>query len=358
VERVLALLEQEGELVQPGETVVLKPNLLAPEPPERAVTTHPEVFRAVAEALRRRGACLSYGDSPAVGSMRRAARRAGLDQVAQELGITAADFSSGREVSFPEGVQNKRFTLAAGALAADCLVSLPKLKTHGLMLVTGAVKNQFGCVPGLLKGEFHLRLPQAEQFARMLVDLNRCLRPRLYVMDAVVGMQGNGPRGGQPVQVGALLASTDPVALDAVACRLVGIDPARVPTVAAGHEAGLGVGDLARVELVGDRLEMPARISFAVPARRPPTWLLRPQLRNLLLPRPEIDDAVCIRCGVCVQMCPLRPPAVDWRDAERQSAPEYRYDRCIRCYCCQEVCPEGAVHLRASWLGRLLAGGR
>ncbi|MCX5779529.1 MAG: DUF362 domain-containing protein, partial [Firmicutes bacterium] len=152
VERGIELVGGCTSLIQAGERILLKPNLLVADPPEKCVTTHPAVFKAVAEVLQAAGALLTYGDSPAMGSSERAARKAGIVAVAEELGLNMADFKNGDEVGFLEGVQNKRFIIARGALACDGIVSLPKLKTHGLTRLTGAIKNQFGCIPGVLKG--------------------------------------------------------------------------------------------------------------------------------------------------------------------------------------------------------------
>lgn len=355
VGRGLELLGGCRVWVAEGEKILLKPNLLSAQPPEKCVTTHPAVFRAVAEALLEAGAVVTYGDSPALGNPERVARKAGIMAVAEELGLELADFRQGRDVDFPHGSQNKKFTIANGVLASNGLVSLPKLKTHGLMTITGAVKNQFGCIPGPLKGEFHLRLPQPEDFARMLVDLTRLLSPRLFVMDAVIAMEGNGPQNGRPKKLGFILMSTDAVALDATACRLIGLNPGQVLTVKYGQEFGLGSYHEGDLEIIGDsRQDLVIRDFDAAKTRTALAGRGSRYLRNAVVPRPTIAEKVCTRCGTCIQMCPVKPPAVDWTDPDKQATPAYQYDRCIRCYCCQEVCPEGAITLYTPFLGRLL----
>lgn len=197
VDRGLSLIGGPEAFVKAGEKILLKPNFLTAEAPEKCVTTHPAVFKAVAEVFKGIGTVLSYGDSPAFGSMENVARKSRVGNIAAELGIPPADFHNGKEVSFKEGIQNKKFMLAKGVLESDGLISLPKLKTHGLTRMTGCVKNQFGCIPGFLKGEFHVKLPDVNDFARMLVDINMLVKPRLFIMDAIIGMEGNGPRGGK-----------------------------------------------------------------------------------------------------------------------------------------------------------------
>jgi len=361
VARGLSLLGGMGAFVRRGERILLKPNLLAATPPAKAVTTHPGVFGAVAKQAIEAGARVSYGDSPGFGRPEFAAKRAGLAAVAGELGLTLADFVHGKAVSNPEGHQLKQFTLAQGVLDCDGLVSLPKLKTHALTRMTGAVKNQFGCIPGFLKGEFHARMSEMDRFARMLVDLTVFIRPRLYVMDAIVAMEGNGPRSGHPRPVRALLFSSDPVALDAVACRLINLEPALVPVIRWGAEMGLGT--FSGMEIVGDSIEPLVVDDFKVNRDKEgkrgvmPSWLAKP-LRDLIVPRPAIEAALCTACGTCVKVCPITPKAVDFRsepapDPSRRP-PVYEYARCIRCYCCQEMCPFEAIYVRVPFLGRLV----
>ncbi|MEQ8200665.1 MAG: DUF362 domain-containing protein [Syntrophomonadaceae bacterium] len=353
VERGLELLGGLSLLVRPGEKILLKPNLLAPDPPERCVTTHPAVFRAMAESLLGAGVKVTCGDSPGVGSTARAARRAGLAAVADELGLEWADFSRGEEVIFAEGFQNKRFTIAQGVLESDGLISLPKLKTHGLTRMTGAIKNQFGCIPGLLKGEFHVKLPEVGNFTRMLVDLNLFLKPRLYVMDGIWAMEGNGPRGGTPRNIGVLLFSTDPVALDATVCRLVRLRPEDIPILRNAQLMGLGTYEQDNIDLLGDPLEGFVHDDFKI-HRSKGRSVSSPWLVNQVSARPCINPDRCIKCGICVKACPVKPAVVYWEGGDKTQLPVYDYRRCIRCYCCQEMCPEMAIDLQVPWLGKIL----
>lgn len=352
IARGLDLLGGVWLFAKPSDKLLLKPNLLSAVSPEECVTTHPSVFHAVAEAFKSAGAHLTYGDSPALGSPEKAALRAGIHEAADELGIKMADFHSGQSVSFPEGIQNKQFIIANGVLSSDGLISISKLKTHGLTLMTGAVKNQFGCIPGLSKGEFHVKLQEIENFSRMLVDLNRYLSPRLFIMDGVMAMEGNGPRNGTPRKMNLLLFSTDPVALDATVCRIIGLDPQAVATVAQGQAMGLGTHLQEEIELLGDPLAEFMVEDFKL-GRKPRTWRLQSRrLRHLLVPRPQIDRERCLKCGICVNMCPVKPKVVNWKNSDKTQPPVYDYNRCIRCYCCQEVCPENAISIYTPILTR------
>jgi uncharacterized protein (DUF362 family)/Pyruvate/2-oxoacid:ferredoxin oxidoreductase delta subunit len=354
--RAVGLVGGAAAFVKPGENILLKPNVLIGSSPDKCVGTHPAVFRAAIKLFREAGAALTCGDSSGAGATAFNMRRAGLKQVAEELGVPLADFSKGRTVPHPDALLYHRFRIAEGVLAADGLVSLSKMKTHGLTRLTGAVKNQFGCVPGLAKAQQHARLPDPRDFATMLVDLNTLLRPRLYVMDAVMAMEGNGPRNGNPRKIGLLLASADPIALDATVARLVAIDPAFVPTAEPGERSGLGTYHAENIEVVGEDPEDFACPDFDV-VRRPVESArggrLRTFAKNRTSPRPVIDEKKCTRCGTCVVHCPVTPKAVDWRDGDRTRPPVHDYGRCIRCFCCQELCPEAAISITQPLLGRV-----
>ncbi len=362
VGRGLNLLGGAERFVQADEKILLKPNLLVGSAPEKVVTTHPVVFKAVARHLQTTGARLSYGDSPGFGSPAGAARRSELTPVAEQLNLPHADFDKGETISFSDGELIKQFTLANGVLEADGIVSLPKLKTHGLTRMTGAIKNQFGCIPGVLKAEFHVRLPTVEHFSQMLVDLNRYLRPRLYIIDGIIGMEGNGPRGGDPRQMSVLLFSTDPAALDATACRMMNLEPELVPPLTWAEKWGLG--SYHDVKITGDPLESFIANDFVVNRQRGSTTggatfaipILNNLniLKNLVVPRPVVIPEKCTRCGTCVKVCPVDPKAIDFRDGDRAQPPVHRYNHCIRCYCCQELCPEQAIIIQTPLLGRLI----
>jgi len=344
----MGLIGGARAFVRSGERIVLKVNLLAGDVPEKSVTTHPSVFRCVAELLAAEGAMIQYGDSPGFGAPHAAAKKAGIAGVAKEMNIELADFKEGREVFYEKGVQNKKFYVARGILESDGVVSLPKLKTHGLERFTGCIKNQFGCVVGIRKGEFHVKLPDATDFARMIVDLNNFIKPRLYVMDRIMAMEGNGPRGGTPRPMNVLLFSTDPVALDATACRLINLNPLLVPAIVCGSETGAGTFLEEEIEIAGDDYKSLICSDFIVD--RTPVKAKRKNqtarfMKNRLVPKPVIIPGKCTRCGTCVHSCPVEGKAVNWFDGDHTKVPTYDYNKCIRCYCCQEMCPEGAIVL-------------
>ncbi len=358
VTRGLGLLGGAERFVKPGQKLLLKPNLLAADPPEKCVTTHPAVFRAVAESFRAAGALLSYGDSPALVNMEAAAKKSGLQAVAKELQLPAADFKSAVEVFHEQGIQNKKFFVAKAVLDNDIVVSLPKLKTHGLEKYTGCVKNQFGCIPGVRKGEYHIKLTNANNFAQMLLDLNSFVKPALYVMDGIQAMEGNGPRGGKVRKMNMLLFSNDPIALDATVCRLINVNPEYVPTVKLGHKAGAGTYLAKEILLVGDDIDNFRQDDFDIDRSELKPFNRKGMvsfMNNWLVPKPYIIAEKCKACGQCISICPTQPKSVNWKGGKKRP-PAHNYATCIRCYCCQELCPESAIELKFPLVRRLFVG--
>ena len=362
-ERVYEALSRGVELlggldcfVTPGERFLLKPNLLAGDEPDKVVTTHPSVLAASARLFQEGGAAVSFGDSPGLDRPARAAERAGLIEAGARSGAEFVDFSSGSRVDNSQGELVPGFPIAQPVQECDAIVNLPKMKTHQLTRITGAVKNLFGCIPGQRKALYHVQFQDVMVFSTLLVELNLILRPRLHMMDGIVAMEGNGPRGGNPRPMGVLLLSQDPVALDAAFCRIVALDPKFVPTNVIGHRRGLGYFRDRDVEFAGDPLESFVDSDFKI-VRKPvysnASLAHYNVIKNAVLPRPVIDADRCIKCGRCVEACPVPDKALHFENGRRQP-PRYNYNRCIRCYCCHEMCPERAIDKKTPLLGRIL----
>ena len=356
VARGIELLGGVSSFTKPGEKIVVKPNLLSGTDPALCIITHPSIFIAVAKALQAADVQLSWGDSPAIGGMKKHARRAGYTAIAEKLSIPEADFDTGEKVTHHSALISGTFPVARGALNVDGLVSVCKLKTQGLTRMTGAVKNQLGCVPGLVKSQSHARYPLPADFSAFLVDINTFLRPRLYVMDAVMAMEGNGPNSGDPTKLGVVLLSRDPVALDACACYIMHINPEFVPTCVQGEKALLGTYHMDRIEIVGDDIERFVDRSFRI-VRKPPVVVygtgLKRFIKDLLAPRPVINSRLCTKCGECVKICPANPKALSWQGGSKKRPPAFESLNCIRCYCCQETCPSRAIGIKTRFVARV-----
>jgi uncharacterized protein (DUF362 family)/NAD-dependent dihydropyrimidine dehydrogenase PreA subunit len=298
----------------------------------------------MARILKEKKAIVSYGDSPGFGNPREALKRSGFEDIGVKYSLTIGDFEKGRDIEF-KGIAGKGFYIANACLDVDGIISLPKMKTHGLARITGAIKNQYGCISGLTKARLHVKYSNPTIFSKMLVDLNNYLKPRLFVMDGIMAMEGNGPRGGDPVKMNCIILSTDPVAVDATFCRMIDLDPSFVPTNRYGKETGLG--DYDKIDYVGDPLESFVNKAFNV-VRKPPinnSIIIPAFIRHLFFAKPVIDPKRCVKCGICVEACPVEGKALSFSKGKKEP-PVYDYNKCIRCYCCQEMCPKKAIHVK------------
>lgn len=356
VKEGLALLGGAERFVRPEERILLKPNLLSKVLPQKAVTTHPAVFGAVARVLKEAGCRhLCYGDSPGnpATTPEAAADMSGIRAEAEKWGVEKGDFGVGSLVHYPEGRVCRSFILCKGVQQAQALINLPKMKTHALERITGAVKNLYGCIWGANKAAGHVRFPDSYVFADMLADLNGCVAPRLHIMDGITAMEGNGPTSGTPTAMKVLLMSADPVALDSVFAALVHLRAADVPTCVSGEKAGLGVWQEDRILVrtpEGDMSPAEARERWGKADFDVFRGVMRRSFLTKVLPllpflqeRPVVDKSKCIACGLCEQACPVPSKAV--KSGKGKKA-KYDYSKCIRCFCCQEMCPAKAITVK------------
>ncbi len=360
LERVLAPL---GGLdwVQPGMCIAIKANLVTFLKPESAATTHPGLLCALVRMLKERGADVVVGDSP--GGLYNSVF---VNRVYSATGMKAVEAVGGRlnqnfgekEANYPEGKVCRKFRYTAWLDEADAIIDFCKLKTHGMMAMTCGAKNMFGAVPGTIKPEYHFRYPDPRDFARMIVDLDEYFKPRLTIVDAVTCMEGNGPTGGTPRHMGALVAGENPHKVDLLCAQLIGLNREDVPTLEAALERGLiperadsltvegdpaafTIPDFGRIVtgnshlFRGDGKSLRGRIAGAV-------------LSKVLAQKPALKGAKCVGCGVCEGICPVRAITMV------NKKPSIDRKKCIRCFCCQEFCPQSAMIVHRTAVARLL----
>ena len=341
-----------GVFVKPGERILLKPNMLSVKSPDQAVTTHPAVVRAVAELAREAGGRVLIGDSPGMGSFQRIADKSGIARAAAESGAELIEFNA--TVDLPGSGTFRRFSLARTYWEADKIINLPKLKTHEMMTMTCAVKNLFGAVVGAEKAGWHLKAGASrEQFARLLLEIYLLKKPVLNIVDAIVAMEGNGPGSGDPLQVGALIAGVNPVAVDTVAGRLAGIPKELLHVEREARRMGLAGTAWEEIEISGSSLDSfpskPFRLPSGLDAQFGLPKFLSTALKRQLTSFPVADRQHCVLCGICRDACP--PKAIEIKN----SALTVDHGRCIRCWCCRELCPHDAMLVRRSLMLKIVS---
>jgi uncharacterized protein (DUF362 family)/NAD-dependent dihydropyrimidine dehydrogenase PreA subunit len=338
VERAFLLFPQEIE----GKRVLIKPNVLRASKASEGIVTHPALLKAVVgKVASMKPASLVVGDNPGLfsyGANEESFRSTGLMAAAggyyRNIGTEAVTVPFNPE--FMDTV-----SISRDVAQADIIISLPKFKTHGLTVVTGAIKNSYGFLPGAQKAVLHRIAGSPPRFNDLIVDVFALRVPDLFIMDAVVGMEGNGPASPDLRQVGQILAADNAVALDTVVAMMMGCDPARLRFLQRAEAAGLGNPDPAAIEVIGELAVLPG---FKLPPLGGEAIQGNPAIQELMETRsgmrPRPDPDLCTACGQCVEQCPVSALTLIG------ALPTVDADTCITCFCCQEMCPEKAMTLR------------
>lgn len=334
--------------------VLIKANLLGAHEPEKAVTTHPLVIEALAREFIAAGARVTIADSPggpySEALLRRCYRITGMERAAERSGASLSFDTTHRRVDC-SGEYCKAFDIITPVLEADFVISAAKLKTHGLAYYTGAVKNLYGCIPGLDKAAMHATYADKRVFNRVLVDLCELVRPGFSVVDGVIGMEGPGPSGGTPKFAGVIGGAVNPYALDLAMCDVAALPAKLVPMLGEAMARGLCPADAKALEYIGEKPDA-YRTEFkpAIGVNRGKNSLtffashvlprkMREAMRDRRSPYPVIQSG-CVGCGRCAEICPRSVVKLDSGRAKID------YSGCIRCYCCHEMCPARAIELK------------
>ncbi|MFA4981256.1 MAG: DUF362 domain-containing protein [Candidatus Omnitrophota bacterium] len=347
VKKAVDLVGGIGSYVKPGMKVLLKPNLLSARPPDDAVDTHPEVVRAVVRLVKSAGATPLIGDSPGGygKNIDEVFNKSGMRKMAREEAVELVKFTSSKTV---DGIPISRYVFDCG-----CIISLPKLKTHGITILTAAIKNTYGMVVGLYKAECHSRAPKEKDFAKVIAKVYSITKPHLTVLDGITAMEGDGPSAGYPRNMGLVMAGPDAVAIDSCIAKMIGLEPFDILITKEAYAMGYGEADLSRIEIVGEKIGDFAAADFKLPQTT--ALKLIPQavakgFGSLIRFKPYIDVSVCTRCNLCKITCPVSAIKI-----ERDSC-AIDYKKCVRCLCCQEVCPYKAIGIKRNILTKMVWG--
>jgi uncharacterized protein (DUF362 family)/NAD-dependent dihydropyrimidine dehydrogenase PreA subunit len=351
VQSVVNDLGGVSAFIKSGDTVLIKPNMLQAKPPEEGITTHPQVLEAVINIVQDAGGVALVGDSHggAAEGLKRYWDVTGYSEVCNRLDVELVNFEkSGVYIKERNG---RKYYIAKPVLDCDCLINLPKLKTHSLTVFTCAIKNMYGSIPGQRKAEYHKLAPKPMNFAELVVDIFALTKPQLNIVDGIVAMQGMGPAAGKPFDLGLILASTDGLALDSYICHMLGKNPLKVPVNKIAYDQGLGE---VNIDDIDNLFDMPVIKDFKWPPNIAGTMNRIPEpimrgLLNLMWTRPVIKEGDCIKCGKCIESCPVNAIT------DNVVIPDIDYSECINCLCCMEMCPEKAVYLEQSFLEKVIS---
>ncbi len=325
-----------------GKKVLIKPNVLRSSEAEEGIVTHPAVLKAVVEKVEEmEPASLIVGDNPGLfsyGANEESFEKTGLMSAAKGYYENIGNDSV--KVDFNPDFM-PMVSISRAVLEADIIISLPKFKTHGLTVMTGAIKNSYGFLPGAQKSRLHRAAGSPERFHEVVVEVFRLRVPDLFILDAVVGMEGNGPASPDLRDIGLIMASNDAMAMDTVMAGMMGLEPGRLRFLRKAKEIGLGDYDLEKIEIIGELKTLP---DFKLPPMGGEVILGNSAIQELIhsrtLLQPQADPDLCTACGTCVDQCPVSALSMDG-DIPRADA-----DTCITCFCCQEICPERAITLK------------
>lgn len=347
-----------GKFARPGIRVVIKPNMVAKKKPEEAATTHPSLVWACAKMCVEAGADVVIAESPGglydKAVLKSLYRICGMEDAARDSGATLNYDTSVRHIENPDGLYLKHLDVLTPLAEADVIINISKLKTHGMMTYTGAVKNMFGSIAGLSKAEYHCKMPSYDAFADTILDIYTAVCPQLNIIDGIVGMHKDGPTAGEPIETGLLISSENGFHADRVAVACIQGDVDRIPMMRAALRRGFVPADLAAIEVQGTSVASVTCKKFVMKYNDDCARLhfsdgfLGKMILSVLKPKPVFTKK-CRSCGECAQCCPVQAIQV-----EKGRPAIVDLERCIRCYCCQELCPFKAVKIKKTWIGKVI----
>lgn len=342
--------------IKKGTKVVIKANLVSAMDPNKAVTTHPVLLKKLTKYLLEKGCSVVIGDSPGGVYTKAYLNRVYNTTKMNETGAELNNNFSTKKTVFEDAKVLKSFEYTAYLDEADFIINFCKLKTHGMMGMSCAVKNLFGTIPGTMKPEYHYRFPNHADFANMLIDINEYFKPKLNIVDAIVGMEGNGPTMGDPRKIGCILAAEKPYALDYVCAKIIGLKPNDVETIKQSldrklfSENNIEINtDLKEFEIKDFKVKKDINsLKFFSNKKGIFSKFISNCSNKIFANKPDLKKSKCIGCGKCANICPAKAIKIENGKAKIDR------NKCIKCYCCQEFCPVGAMVVKSSFIMKLL----
>ncbi len=352
IESILEKRFQElhvNEKIKAGMTVVVKPNLIMKATPDAAATTHPEVLAAVGRIVKKLGAEVLIAESSGglytEQTIKMITKGCGIADVAERDGFKINLDTGYTAVELPHGKICHMLNVINPYVKADFIIDIAKLKTHCMTQFSGATKNLFGTVPGLMKPELHFRYPEINDFSSMLIDLAEYIKPDLCIIDGIDAMEGDGPTGGQKRHMGVLFTGLSAYNVDVVASTAIGIKPMSVRMLFEANSRGLCPKTADELEIIGEPIRS-IKAEFKMPKTKNVDFgkflpkFMQPLVKKITTPKPKIQTKNCVGCGKCAESCPQHTIEIIDRKAH------INYDNCIKCFCCHEMCPKHVIDVK------------
>ncbi|HON56647.1 MAG TPA: DUF362 domain-containing protein [bacterium] len=336
------------KFIKYGERILIKPNLLMSVKSNCPAVTHPEIIKALLLIIKDFGAIPLIGDSPGRGTVEKVLNNMNLLDFLKTENIRIVDCTTPITKKINFNNREIKHTFFKGVNNADKIWTIAKLKTHGQMFYTGAIKNLFGLVPGALKPELHFKYPDNWKFADMIVDIFQLAQPAFAIIDAIIAMEGNGPGSGEPKNLNCLIMSENALAADMCAIKMINYKTEDIPIIdLAIKRKILGPQNYNEITILGEPLENFIDLNFKKVRQESKITtffgapIIGKILKPLILSKPIINFDKCIKCNHCNEIC--HPKAIKLNNQTNKMKIDYL--KCIRCYCCQEICPVGAIKI-------------
>jgi uncharacterized protein (DUF362 family) len=247
--KALDLIDYKKALVG-YDTVLIKVNFITDKTWDTGATTDPIVVEAIIKKLEALPVKVYVVESDAtITNADKAFEKTGMKEMCRRNGVEWLNLRHVKDkvkLEIPNG-EALQSIVVPRLVTESAVISAAKLKTHLNTTVTLGMKNMFGLLPDKFKGKYHMK-----GISKVVVDINTVLKPAFTVIDGFVGMEGEGPIDGTPVQMNLIIAGTDVVATDATAARVMGFNPYEITHIRKAFEKGLGRSE---AQIIGEKLE-------------------------------------------------------------------------------------------------------
>jgi len=361
--KALDLIEAKKLMSKKNMNILIKPNILNDKPPERAVTTHPKVLKAVIKWLKQfepnKIIVAESSGGQKIGYTEKCMKGSGILEVCREENVECIPFEKMKikVYSIENPIVLNELPSSELIKQVDLIINLPKIKTHGQCILTCCIKNMFGTVILANKPKIHATFPTLKEFCAALADIYSVSKPALTIVDGYLCQEGNGPSAGDVVKMDLILAGYDGVALDSVVCELIGLNKEDILYLKFAEQKGLGETNLKKIEIVGESLENVKRV-FKKPRVSPisgpfPRWISKLMSKKVFKAAVKIDSSKCKLCGTCWSNCPVNALTSPTNN-QKLKIPKWEKNKCISCYCCAELCTYEAIEFKINYIKNVI----